>query len=89
MGDATLRRVTESCDFAWPWSTSNGLAVIAGAAGGGGGGGGAFCLEGLNVYGATGGGGGGGIGYEKGDIGTMGAIGFVLFVPLFTNREAG
>lgn len=60
MRDAVLHRITESGNFAWPWATPTGLAIITGAAGGGGGGGGAFCLEGLNLFGAGGGGGGGG-----------------------------
>lgn len=51
-------RVTETGAFSWPWDTSRGLAVIAGAAGGGGGGGGALCLEGLNFHGSGGGRGG-------------------------------
>ena len=60
MRDTVSRRVTESGNFAWPWATPHGLAIVVGAAGGGGGGGGALCLEGLNLFGAAGGGGGGG-----------------------------
>lgn len=55
-------RIVESGTFEWPWATSFGLLVIAGASGGGGGGGGAFCMEGLRLH--TGGGGGGGTGGE-------------------------
>ena len=85
MQDSALQRVTESGIFGWPWTTSIGLAVIAGAAGGGGGG--ALCVEGLNLYGS--GGGGGGMGYESGGSGGIGADGFVLFVPLHVSKESG
>ena len=36
MRDARLHRIAESGYFEWPWATSSGLAIIAGADGGGG-----------------------------------------------------